>query len=95
MEMIQIEASTFEAMMRRFDEFTKSVIKLCESKSERRLEKWLDNREVCTILNISKRTLQTYRDNGTLPFSRIDNHIYYRPSDVERLIGKKYLKPIK
>ena len=31
--------------------------------------------------------LQTLRDSGRLPHSKINNRIYYRPEDVERLIA--------
>ena len=34
-------------------------------------------------LGISKRTLQTYRDRGLLPYSQINHKIYYRTEDVE------------
>lgn len=30
---------------------------------------WLHNGDVCRLLNISKRTLQHYRDTGVLPFA--------------------------
>ncbi len=32
---------------------------------------WLHNGDVCQLLNISKRTLQHYRDTGVLPFAQI------------------------
>lgn len=51
------------------------------------LQEWLDNQDVCNILNVSKRTLQTYRDNGKLPFTRIDRKMYYKPIDVEFLLN--------
>ncbi len=38
-------------------------------------------------LRISPRTLQTFRDNGTLAFTKIGNRTYYRPEDVERVIS--------
>ena len=44
-------------------------------------------REVCRRLRISPRTLQTLRDNGTLAFTKIGNRTYYRPDDVERVVG--------
>ena len=47
---------------------------------------WMDNQDVCQALKISPRTLQTLRDSGKLPHSKINNRIYYRPEDVERLI---------
>ena len=31
---------------------------------------WLHNGNVCRLLNISKRTLQHYRDTGVLPFAK-------------------------
>ena len=48
--------------------------------------RWLDNQDVCQILNISLRTLQTYRDNHTLPYTQIGYKMYYKPEDIERLI---------
>ena len=33
---------------------------------------WLHNGDVRKLLNISKRTLQHYRDTGVLPFSQIE-----------------------
>lgn len=48
---------------------------------------WLDNQNVCLMLNISPRTLQTLRDNGTLPYSQISHKTYYKPEDVERIVS--------
>jgi len=87
MEVINIEAQTFEAMMSRFEAFTQRVESLCESR-DKNLQRWLDNQDVCRILNISKRTLQTYRDNGTLAYGQINHKIYYKPCDVEEVINK-------
>jgi len=47
---------------------------------------WLDNQDVCQMLNISPRTLQTFRDNGTLVYSQINRKVYYKPEDVESII---------
>ena len=38
---------------------------------------------MCEKLGISKRTLQTYRDRGLLPYSQINHKIYYQTEDVE------------
>ncbi len=55
-------------------------------------ERWLDNQDVCTILKISSRTLQNYRDKGILPFSQIGNKIYYKASDIEKHLENNYVK---
>ena len=48
---------------------------------------WLHNGDVCKLLNISKRTLQHYRDTGVLPFAQIGRE------DVEWLLQTKSVKP--
>ena len=54
------------------------------------LKDWMDNQEVMFALHVSLRTLQTLRSNGTLPYSRINNKIYYRRSDIEKLLNNNY-----
>lgn len=56
------------------------------------LTNWLSPEEVCHILRISKRTLQTYRDSGILPFSQISRKIYFKASDVEEYLEAHYIK---
>lgn len=53
-------------------------------------EKWLDIQETCLLLKVSKRTLQSYRDNGTLPFSQIGSKIYYKATDIDKHLEKNY-----
>ena len=43
---------------------------------------WLHNGDVCRLLNISKRTLQHYRDTSVLPFVQIGHKCYYKREDV-------------
>ena len=54
------------------------------------LTDWIDNQVVMLTLHISLRTLQTLRSNGTLPYSRINNKIYYLRRDVEKLLNDTY-----
>ncbi|MEG0916014.1 MAG: helix-turn-helix domain-containing protein [Erysipelotrichaceae bacterium] len=48
--------------------------------------KWLDQQETCQLLNISKRTLQTYRSKGILGSTQINRKTYFRLSEVESLM---------
>ena len=64
MEIIMIEARTFEAMMVGFEALARNVEMFCQQNSDKGMQKWLDNQEVCELLKISKRTLQTYRERG-------------------------------
>ncbi len=55
------------------------------------LEDWLDGQEVMKKLRVSLRTLQTLRTNGTLPYSRINNKIYYFRKDVQKVLSNNYV----
>ena len=50
----------------------------------------LHNGDVCRILNISKRTLQHYRDKGIFPYTQIAGKILYRLSDLQRILKENY-----
>ena len=54
------------------------------------LEDWIDGQDVMHTLHISPRTLQTLRSNGTLPYSRIGNKIYYRRQDIIKILSDNY-----
>ena len=56
------------------------------------LEDWIDNSDVMRMLNISRRTLQTLRSNGKIPFSRIGNKIYYRRQDIQNMLARNYVR---
>lgn len=88
MEIINVESQAWEMMMAKLDAFAQRVETLCKNSEDKSLQKWLDNQEVCEILDISKRTLQTYRDNGTLAFSQVGHKMFYRPEDVEQVINR-------
>jgi len=92
MEIVNMEARTFEAMMTRLEQFIRRVDALCCQYGSCEIKKWLTGQDVCHILNISKRTLQTLRDSGRLSFTQINRQMYYKPEDVERLIKAKEAK---
>ncbi len=56
---------------------------------------WLDIAETCAMLKVSKRTLQSYRDNGILPFSQVAGKIYFKVTDLEDHLKKHYVKTFK
>ena len=87
MEIVAIEKRTFEAMVARFDHFVSRMEAIYQRHGEKTMSEWMDNQDVCRILNISPRTLQTLRDNGTLAYSQINHKTYYRPKDVERIVS--------
>ena len=53
-------------------------------------KKWLDNQQACMRLSASKGTLQSLRDKGLLPFTKIGGKIFYKPADIERILWMNY-----
>ena len=86
MEIISIERSTYEELLTSFNSFVLQMKAMAGRGTDKRLGEWLDNQDVCQILNISSRTLQTLRDNGTLAYSQINRKVYYKPEDVKRIL---------
>ena len=81
MEIVNIEARTFEAMLSAFRTFADRLDTLCRLYGDMEEKKWLDNQEVCLLLKVSPRTLQTLRDNGTLAYTQICHKTYYKPGE--------------
>nr|WP_297166116.1 helix-turn-helix domain-containing protein [uncultured Dysgonomonas sp.] len=72
-----------------FESFLNQISSLCDRHSDKLLNEWLDAQDVCNILDIQPRTLQTYRKNGKIGFSQIDRKIYYKPCDVKKILNSK------
>ncbi len=51
-------------------------------KNVRPLKLYLNSKEVCTMLGISKRSLQTWRDNNKIPFEKLNGKIVYDESVI-------------
>ena len=52
-------------------------------------EVYLTGEEVCKLLRLSPRTLQDYRDNGTIAYSN-RRKILYRQSDIQAMLERHY-----
>lgn len=50
-------------------------------------KKWLKSTEVMKMLKISPGTLQNFRVNGTLPFTKIGGILYYDASDIQEILS--------
>jgi hypothetical protein len=92
MDVLTIESSAIQEIMDKLNAIEKRFFEL-ETKAEYKLqERWLDNQEVMILLNISKRTLQSYRDEALIPFSQIGGKVYYRACDIEKFLKRHYQK---
>lgn len=49
-------------------------------------KQWLKSNEVRRLLNISPGTLQNFRINGTLSYTKIGGTIFYAYLDIEKIL---------
>lgn len=82
-----IETRTWEKMNERFADFIDRLNK--EMGTDEEFDEWLDNEDLCRLLNVSKRTLQSYRDTGKLPFSQINHKVFYKQKDVKAFLNER------
>ncbi len=54
-------------------------------------EIYLSGEDVCSLLHISKRTLQQYRDDNIVPFIQIGGKIIYKESDILNVLEQNYV----
>lgn len=88
MEVITIESKAFKDLLAEIKEI-KSQLESWRKQSPL-VDPWLDNNDVVQLLKVSKRTLQTYRDQGDLSFSQTGAKIYYLASDIDRFLKRHY-----
>lgn len=53
----------------------------------------LNSDQVMEMLNVSSTTLQKWRNNGSIPFTRIENKIYYPEADILETLKKRSHEP--
>jgi hypothetical protein len=92
MEVITIESNAFAEIMGKLKSLEEKFVELKFDAENPLTEKWLDNQEVMQLLKISKRTLQTYRDENLLAFSQVGNKMYYNTKDIESFLKSNYKK---
>lgn len=82
--------SLLRQLVENFEVIRAYILSIKKSKLDNLKESWVDGNEVAKALNVSTRTLQTFRDNGTLPYSRIKGKFYYKVADIEALLETNY-----
>ena len=81
-------------------EFKKELLEeireiLNEDKAQVIKKEWLKSSQVMDILNISPGTLQRFRQNGTLSFTKIGGLIFYEAGQIEKILTDNHVKNTK
>ena len=82
-----------EKILKRLDEQVALIVAKLKigSKSDPE-DVFFDNHEFMLLMNTSKRTAQEWRNKKIIEFSQVGNKIYYRLSDIKKLLDVNFSK---
>lgn len=86
MRLVVIEEKVLEELLSTLDGFVCRFERAFGEHAADKPDRWLDTQDVCLILSISKRAVQSLRSSGKLPSSKVGKKSYYKPEDVQKLI---------
>lgn len=81
----------FQGILNRMDKLEAALTE----KQKNPQDVFLDNQEFIQLMNISKRTSQSWRDEGYISFSQVGGKVYFLMSDVKQLLEQNYKKAVK
>lgn len=88
-KLICIEERIVNDLLLRIERSARIARQLLQQAEHPTAENWMDNEAVCRRLNISKRTLQYYRENGSISFTTIEGKTLYRVKDVDDFLSER------
>ena len=89
MELVVIEKNAYLRLKQQVEDLFTQIEAVKKKFGIVEKEKCMDAQEVCLALNISKRTLQSYREYGIIPCSFIGGKYMYKESDLVRVLTQK------
>ena len=78
MEIITFESKAYKDLDNKITAIADYIFNHTEAETTNEDEIWVDSYEVCTFLKISDRTLQRLRAAGTVTYSNIKGHYFYK-----------------
>lgn len=89
MEVITIHTEAYQNLISKIETLAES---LKQSQKKEKEEKLYDNDHVQKLLNVSSRTLQSYRDRNLIDFFQIGNKIYYKSEHIQAFLSAHHIK---
>lgn len=86
MNAVILSQEQFDTIINRIDEIKTEI----KGKTKTNSDEFVDNADFIQLMKISKRTSQSWRDEGKIAFSQVGGKIYYKMSDVDELLSKNY-----
>jgi len=87
-ESIKVLTTNFDKSFKQLEEIT-NTLKEADLKMD---DPFVPNTKFMELMEISTRTAQVWRDEEKIGYSQIAGKIYYRKSDIEKLLNDNYHK---
>jgi hypothetical protein len=92
MEVITVESKAFKELVAKINTIAQFVADYQSVNTINPEEEWIDSFEVCSFLNISKRTLQRLRSKGAITYSVIAGKTYYTIAEIKRMLNERLIR---
>jgi hypothetical protein len=91
MDLFVEKNKTHVSIIERLDRIEDAVRTITGSKQPF-VDTWIDNNDLSNHLRVSMRTLQKWRDEGIISFTKFGGKIFYKASHVEEILRKNYIE---
>jgi hypothetical protein len=89
MEILDKKSTKFNSFFSTLDELLDTIQQALKNRTPHlNGEKFLLNRDVCRMLQISSRTLHDWRDTDKIPFIQIKGKILYKQSEIVKWLER-------
>lgn len=85
MKFFMIGTKCYQNLIERIEKLEDAVYKSRQISLDKQ---WLDGNEVCSFINISKRTLQRLRSDQVISYSILNKKLYYPLSEIQSLLNE-------
>lgn len=93
MKLIHANFPTLDKIEQRLGSIEAQIAEMYVKKSPVYITGWVTSKAAAQVLGISTRTLQSYRDQGIIPFTQFGREIRYRSEDLQSFLMQHYNQP--
>lgn len=92
MKTVEIDTDKLNRLLDAGEKLSARLLKIMAEQEMKTRQKWLDNQDVCILLQVSKRKLHYLRATGKIAYFKLSNKIYYRETDIREYVEDQKMK---